>query len=99
MPLSRQSTPSHRMLTWPVDNPSGLATRMRMLPEGRDRVASKDNQADGRHGAIVNLSATSRRPSISSTASRQVQAAAPVYQLQPPRPTWGGVPATSAANT
>jgi len=28
-----------------------------------------------------------------------VHAAAPVYQVQPPRPTWGGTPATSAART
>ncbi len=40
-----------------------------------------------------------RNPRIHSTPARYIQPAEPVYQVQPPRPTWGCFEYTSAAAT
>jgi hypothetical protein len=62
-------------------------------------VISARCQCEGRHGMKLSSLAPSRNPKIDSTAARCSQAAAPVYQLHPPRPTYGGWLYTSPAIT
>src|SRR3546814_9318633 len=59
----------------------------------RSKVISARSQSRGKLGRICNSFWMSRTPRISSTARRHVQAAAPVYQVHPPRPRWGATPA------
>ena len=69
---------------------STLAQRARMkcrLRAPRRRVISARGQWLGRQGSKRRSRASSFRPKIDSTAARCSQAALPVYQLQPPRPT------------
>src|SRR5947207_5573383 len=51
------------------------------------------------HGSIAKLEPRRVRPRMLSRPARYIQPAAPVYQLQPPRPAWGIPAYTSPATT
>ena len=53
--------------------------------------ASRSGQAFGKHGASTSELPERVRPTIPSIPARYIQPAEPVYQVQPPRPAWGGV--------
>ena len=69
------------------------------VPSGRVRTAENPGQSAGMDGAIRSRVPARRSPSTDSTLTRYIHPAAPVYQVQPPRPTCGGVEYTSAATT
>ena len=70
--------------------PSGFSTTTWMLarPRAHPRFEAVPRRRDARVDAQPPASCA--RPRIASTPSRHVHAAAPVYQVQPPRPTQGG---------
>ena len=63
------------------------SSKKRIERPSRRSVNSARGQCRGRQGVKTSCVASSCRPKIASTAARCSQAAAPVYQLQPPRPT------------
>jgi hypothetical protein len=62
-------------------------------------VISAPGHSGGRQGAKHSRSARNTSPRIDSTAARYSQAAEPVYQLQPPRPSYGACEYTSPGIT
>ena len=50
----------------------------------------KDDHVGGKHGLKRSLSTSKDKPTSDSVMSRYSQPAEPVYQVQPPRPVWGG---------
>lgn len=61
--------------------------------------ASYPGHMAGMHGATTRKSSSRRMPRIPATPAWYIQAADPVYQLQPPRPACGATEWTSAART
>src|SRR5262249_16065719 len=53
-------------------------------------VRAEPGQARGMVGAVVRVVACRWMPRIDSMPARYIQPAEPVYQVQPPRPTWVG---------
>ena len=66
--------------------PASPKRSVKRLPASRS-VISKPGQCAGTRGVSASWSPRTSRPSRVSIAARCSQAAEPVYQLQPPRPT------------
>ena len=62
-------------------------TIIRAYALSRLNVIVIDGQCVGSRGLTLMLPPRTRNPQIDSIAARCIQAADPVYQLQPPRPT------------
>ena len=84
------ATPSTVTSATPLLKDSGFSTTTFSTQPCLRTVASKPGQCDGITGDMCSRSPRKWSPSMYSTATRYIQAAEPVYQVQPPRPTWGG---------
>src|SRR5687767_6866594 len=83
---SPDATPSTTTRVTPRSTPSGFRTVIAYVAVPNRYSTENSGHRHGMHGASVSLFPRSVNPRIASSATRYIQLADPVYQVQPPRP-------------
>ena len=69
----------------------GVAQDLKQAAEWYRKAISKPGHDLGMQGSMSSASPCKRNPRSHSRPARYIHPAEPVYQVHPPRPTWGGV--------